>query len=127
MPELERILAVHLHNDGPMHRVTYVRGYPILLGDLDELLIGKPCVHRFSMSIRGAMDAFSAELIGGARATGAVGGRSLLVTYATLGRRCIPGSQTHIERHFASRWGPILAVPSLREADAWFQRVMSFN
>jgi len=103
-----------------MRRVAYVRHSPIEIARLASIVIGEPTVHRFSSYLDNARDAFTVALRYGARATGTIGGCSLVVTYGRLGRGA-PEGQGAIERCLEAQLGPLVQVPSLLEAARWFR------
>ncbi|MEM6930587.1 MAG: hypothetical protein AAF602_26860 [Myxococcota bacterium] len=100
--------------------MAYLRAEPIVLDELASLFVRPPTVHRFSAYLEHADDAWTAELIGGARATGTIGGRSVLVTYGKLGFAA-SDAQVPIESWLQALWGPLRPVDSLLDADRWLR------
>ncbi|MEO0600623.1 MAG: hypothetical protein AAF211_04250 [Myxococcota bacterium] len=113
-------LSVCVRDCARLRRMAYVRAEPLVLDELTPLFVRAPTVHRFSAYLEHADDAWTAELIGGARATGTVGGRSLLVTYGKLGF-VASDAQDPIESWLEALWGPLRPMDSLLEADRWLR------
>lgn len=123
MRDLARTLAVRLRDSAHERRIAYVRHEPFGHEVLRALALHEPAVHRFSSYLDNAMDAWSVELVGGGRATGAIGGRSFVATFGKTWPRAgarIDG-QRLVEHCLEQRFGPLLFVRSLPEADRWFR------
>lgn len=115
------MLAVPVRDCARLRRIAYVRAVPFELEELNPRFVGEPTIHRFSAYLLNARDAWSGELASGGRATGTIGGRTLLVTFGKLGH-CAPEGQAPLEHWLTEHYGPVVVVPTLLAADRWFQR-----
>ncbi|HHO54410.1 MAG TPA: hypothetical protein ENK18_26950 [Deltaproteobacteria bacterium] len=115
----ERVAAVTVQDCALRLRIAYVLPRPLAFEDLEEVIEGEVRIDAFSQLSDNAMDHFRMSLVGGARATGVVDGRTLIVTYGKLGSHepTIP-ARGRLEDTLTLRYGRIVIAKSLEEGAA---------